>query len=262
MRHRSPRFELVHLGCLASALLAGCLHDPLTEERPAPDAAAASRDAGVSADPRPLPALIVQPPRIIFEDTVVGASNLLFLVVRNPAQADQAYAVTVQGDDARHFELGKSYCRGVVRGKGDCLLELSFSPRSAGVHEGTLVITTDRTIEAPLSGRALPPAELRVEPRSIDVGDIPAGTIVNRDIVVTNVGEGASGPGMLQRRSYVPEWSVTRTSCFEPLPPGGSCSASLTFVSHVPGTFVATIDVLGFGPTGGTSAIELRARVP
>jgi hypothetical protein len=68
-------------------------------------------------------------------------------------------------------------------------LELRYHPRTSAQHAVALVVTSDKgVVRVPVSGSALGPPKLNLNPASIDLGNVPLGTTNVLPLTLTNEG--------------------------------------------------------------------------
>jgi hypothetical protein len=123
--------------------------------------------------------------------TAVGSvSSSQYIEIANSMQTKpQPYTVSVTDD----FVVDTSKCPSPVPGFWGCPLYVSFQPKTAGVHTGTLSLTfpgvsaaETLTLTGSSTGTAGPVASL---PASLDFGGVTLGTNSTQPVAIANIGQ-------------------------------------------------------------------------
>jgi len=191
---------------------------------------------------------------------------------------------SITGTNAGDFTLGVTTCVEPTATLHDssCLISVRFRPAAKGARTGAISVVTGRnsyTRKDPLIIRNLrgvgvtKPVVTPKNPRAstnptvLDFGSqrplkVPGKT---RSVTVSNPGNGTLNvTGVIVTDSTVPgahiDYTVNATDCLGGVPPGGSCTITVTFVGHAVGARGAVLVITGNAP-GGPRLVELRASV-
>lgn len=140
----------------------------------------------------------VNPRRLDFGTTAVGSVRRLELVVQNRGLETLTGRVRVEGlprpenfRDGGDAPLGQTTTFAIAA-RGDATLTITYAPTSLGVDDGALLIETGTCGErcgllVDVAARASE-GRVRLEPGTIDFGDVGIGQPARRTITVSNVG--------------------------------------------------------------------------
>lgn len=133
---------------------------------------------------------------------------------------DQSFSIT-SNDPVCLVRLSKSK---------RCDYRVVFSPGEVGINERVLVIG-ERLLT--LRGRGLLSNQLTLTPSSWNLGDIVAGSVHTRDVTISNNGDNALAPPLLNDQRL----TVTESTCNEVILPKESCRYRLRFQNGSAGPF-------------------------
>ena len=146
---------------------------------------------------------------------------------------------------AGDYNLPENGCGSSLASGAKCTFTVEFSPTVPGTRIGSVTIQSTAAGFIPvvvgLTGTGLPTAQLVVSPSALSLGSVEVGSNSNsQQITVQN-----PGTGTLQGLSISTEspFSVGSGSCGTSLPPGGSCTAPVTFSPAVSGNQSGTVVV-------------------
>ncbi|HEY6446185.1 MAG TPA: choice-of-anchor D domain-containing protein [Acidobacteriaceae bacterium] len=199
-----------------------------------------------------------------------STSQSLELLVSNPGnspvtinsiESTPQFAATSQPG----YYNSPSFCGGILSAGSTCAIEVVFSPTQAGgAVSGSLIIhSTAGTIRAGLSGTATASAEaIHITPTTINFGgSLIGGTTTNHNDAVTVYIDNTGGaPVTFSTAPSITgvapapaaDFQFRDSTCYQylplyanstpppPMPPGASCSFTLTFVPSLPATEKAT----------------------
>jgi len=199
------------------------------------------------------PAVVLQPPFIVFNKTNVAATSTQTLSIKNEGE-ETLYVSNISFTDTTQDGSGAAldYSTNAqfpitVPPKaegGSAIVTLSFTPRQIGQRNATAVFyTNDRNVEASLQGEGTS-ARLKLEPAALDFGSV----LVNnpsapKDLTITNTG---NGPLTLSSMTLGgADMKYFLMAPFQPitLPPGASTKVSLTLRPDEERPFRATLVV-------------------
>lgn len=177
----------------------------------------------------------------------------------NPSSADVVFTnlgdgpamvgpASITGSDGFVLQDG---CFQVSLGPDEsCFVEVAFAPKRAGRHTASLVLggsgpASGRTV--PLSGTALPQADIQIEPDSIDFGVLAAPfAAVTRQVVVRNLA-GNSVSFRVQTAGFFGRalTTIRNNTCGSgPLAVGASCRLDLSVRPSRDGPFAGSLEVV------------------
>jgi len=175
------------------------------------------------------PRVVLSPEEIDFGETPVGAGIVEFVEISN--QGDEGATIgeaSIEGDDG--FAISGTDCPEFLEAGGRCQYTLAFTPGQEGPHNATFgldVADADR-ISIRLSGSALAPADVTLDPGVGEFGEVPVGEQSERIFVLDNQGEqpAAITDGPVVDGEY---FSLQSTDCTVSLGPGDSCQINVLF---------------------------------
>ncbi len=164
------------------------------------------------------PVVAVAPTSIAFGDQPIGtASANRAVTVTNSGSAPVSIGdVSLGGAGAAHFRLGANTCTvGTNVSPGtSCVIQVAFSPTSAGLKAGTLNVTADGVVSsATLSGNATAPADTQAPSAPTGLTATAVGTSridLSWNVSTDNVG--VAGYRVFRDGSATPLSTVTGTS--------------------------------------------------
>ncbi len=198
----------------------------------------------------PLHAKVLAPARLVFEpvkkvdfgDQVVGSSKAEFITIRNdgdvPTEKLEIQPLTAPFAFKWASEKAgeKDLCGQAVHGGRRCLVQVAYSPTTAGVVTADLKMgysdgATTQSLVLPLKGRALAPANLEVTDKgAIDFGTALFGAKVDRVLTIKNTGE-LPAVSLQLGVPIVPNgaFAAIESSCKERVEPGRECTVKTRF---------------------------------
>src|SRR5262249_13621807 len=145
--------------------------------------------------------LTSDPASVTFAQTVVGQSATpVPLTIHNIGGASTGpLSLAITGANVGSFSTTNDTCSGqALAGGGMCTLAVSFAPTAAGQFGATLTIGDGtKNLLITLSGTAVGPALLTVDPTAFSFGAVAPGQSVGHSFVIANTGASTSGPLML-----------------------------------------------------------------
>ncbi len=182
--------------------------------------------------------------------TLVNTSNVGMLLRKQTATGDYAIAPG-----------GTCVVGGVVDAGDPCTVNVTFTPTAAGTRDGALVLSTTASSSPaviPLSGDGTAGTPgFSVNPTSLSFGNQRVGTTsTSRTVTVSNPG---TGPLSLRSITVGGNFARSGGTCTSStaLPPGGSCTVTVTFTPAATGTRNGT---LTFGDDAATSPQQVALR--
>jgi Cys-rich repeat protein len=184
-----------------------------------------------------------------------------------PASGVTARIEAPDGGPAVGFSLQNS-CAGEVSAIAPCIVALEFSPTKAASYSAVLRLTSDTggTTSALLLGSAFAPGSLllAVAGSSNEFGDVAVDAPRTIDFTLTNSGNVASG--RLTITTSNPVFLVNEAGCGldsgTGLPPGGTCTFSVTFDPETSETVTANLSIQSPGAGETATPLTGRGRLP
>lgn len=198
-----------------------------------------------------------QPPNYTFPSSEVGTQQSATVSLRNtggtPAQVEQGAMGNAD------FTVQSTTCTNTLGANASCTYTIRFATTSPGQKGATFAVRIQGTpawTTLTVSGTALAPASLVVEPSSWNYGNVAVGTTsAPKTFTVRNIGQSPAqnvfteivGP---QASSFV--WAGGTCSSTSTLPAGGTCTVGVSFRSTSAGANSATLRA---GYNNGSSAL-------
>jgi centrosomal CEP192-like protein len=219
---------------------------------------------GFAYDPPPI---VADPDALAFPPTRVASSTSAEIFFTNMGDGPtRVGTASITGSDRFSLHDG---CLEVSLEPGEsCVVDVAFGPSQAGLHTASLVLAgsgpaSGRTV--PLSGTALPQADIQIEPASIDFGVLETPfTPVSRQVVIRNI---AGNPVRLrlQASGFAGRASprITNNTCGSgSLAVGASCRLDLSVRPSRDGAFAGSLQVLSspYLEVLGTAPVTGEAR--
>jgi hypothetical protein len=196
---------------------------------------------------------------LTFPDTVVGGTSQTqsILVANNTDYADSPPNITLGGSDPSQFSLDASGCNVSVGGNGNCSVNVTFEPTSAGQQNATVNMGGQ---SVPVTGTGTQ-ANANVAPSSISFGSQPVATDSGAtDITLTNNGTAPLTYGSTTVGGANPgDFPVSDADCItkQTLAPGAQCTITADFVPVAAGGRSATLTVHDGDPNNPTQTVSL-----
>ncbi|HEX6254178.1 MAG TPA: choice-of-anchor D domain-containing protein [Euzebyales bacterium] len=188
-----------------------------------------------------VPRLNVVPEQIDFGDVVVGDEPRIDVEVRSVGTADLEVG-DVLLDASPSVTLADDKCTDRVLAPTEtCVATVGFAPRESGSVGGVVVVVSNDPAGAPevrVTGRGIEPTVpvLRLEPSSLDLGQVSVGDTVDRDVTALNVGTAELSIGRIHLEDGGDVVTVARNRCSgRTLPVGGSCGVTVRFAPEEAG---------------------------
>lgn len=140
-------------------------------------------------------------------------------------------------------------------GGQSCNFRVRFAPALRGVTDATITARSPGSGSASMgvSGRAIAPARLLVDPARLDFGDVVVDGAAVLDLTISNIGDEPLPPVTTSVRDETASaFGVSENGCAEPLPPRGACSVSVSFSPRATGPHAAVLS-LDAGRVGSLS---------
>jgi len=156
---------------------------------------------------------------------------------------------------------GNSYCTApplTIPTGGSCTIPLLFSPTAVGARNSSLVITSNDPqgpVSIPVSGMGVAIAIAEVSPAALIFGSSQIAVISPPQIVtLQNVGRGVLNSGTVTASA---NFTVSANNCVNPVPPGGSCTVTVTFTPSSAGPFAGLLTFTNDAGFGGKQVVSL-----
>jgi centrosomal CEP192-like protein/ASPM-SPD-2-Hydin domain-containing protein len=144
-----------------------------------------------------------------------------------------------------------------LAGGQSCNFRVRFAPALRGVTDATITARSPGlgSVSMGVSGRALAPARLLVDPARLEFGDVVVGGAAVLDLALSNVGDEPLPPvtGSVTGEA-AGDFRVSENDCSEPLPTRETCSMKVSFSPRATGPHAA---VLGLGAGVGSLGVDL-----
>lgn len=152
----------------------------------------------------------------------------------------------VPGTDSSHFGQNNQ-CIGTLAPNATCIITITFAPSTPGAKSATLQVSgaPGGTVSAALTGTALTPANVTLEPashsfRTALVGSQSAAVT----FTVRNTGEATSGPiTAALAGTNLNQFAISANTCTVPLAGGATCTVSVRFAPTSGGDKSASLQV-------------------
>ena len=210
-------------------------------------------------------ALTFSPPVVVFVPTPLGAANFGALTVADSGNSPvHLNAVDLGGPDSPDFQLGGYGCSppGTILPQSYCVAELTFQPKAQGIRLASLLFHDNATGNPQtviLFAQALAGTDL-LTLYPDDSVFAPAG-VGSSEIVGFEIRNEGTQPATVNQISITganaSDFNVSFASCGPlplDLPPGGYCSADVTFTPSAIGGRIAELDVSSNLPGNQLSA--------
>jgi centrosomal CEP192-like protein len=145
-----------------------------------------------------------------------------------------------------------------LAGGQSCNFRVRFAPTLRGVTDATITArsTASGSVSLGVSGRAVAPARLLVEPARLEFGDVVVAGAGVLDLAISNVGDEPLPPVTASvSGEAASDFRVSTNGCSQPLPSQGTCSISVSFSPRATGPHGAVLR-LDAG-RGGSLGIDL-----
>jgi hypothetical protein len=225
--------------------------------QPTASASASLSGTGVTSDPLRLTPSIVDFGSVM-SDT---ASDARTLTLRNSGSS-AIEALTITSSNPA-FVIDVQACPPIAPGAA-CTFAVTLKPTIAGIQQAIISLTTAEGIllaTAKVTGVGLAhttPPPLVTSPPTLDFGTVTVGTRSAPQVfTVVNGGDETTGPLSVQKTDGLAGGAsefATTTTCAAGLPPGATCTVSVTFQPTATGRASAAITVTdGTRATNGTA---------
>lgn len=219
-------------------------------------------------------AVAVTPSPAAFGDVNIGSTSAsqTLTVTNGGGSTTSALNVALGGTDPSQFTIvaGSNGCQGVALGAGStCTVAVQFTPNNTtgGSKSATLTVTTSTgSASGALTGNAVAPAALSIDPASRDFGSVVTNTnsAALTFTVTNNGGVTSATPVVAVNGTNASEF--TATGCTTAIAAGGNCTVSVVFRPTSQGPKSATVSVTAGATTvsGGLSGngIQMAQIVP
>lgn len=217
--------------------------------------------------------MTLSPTAVSFYDTTLNTTTVARTVsLTNTGNGPLSLGTITVTDD---FAVSQN-CNGVVlSGGAACTLSVTFSPRSAGAHAGTVSVPSDSNGVAgtlstiALTGNGKSAFNITLTPTAVDFGTQligSASSVVN--ITVSNTGITAGGLGTISVSGA--DFSIRANTCGATLQPQTGCTVSLVFAPSASGVRTGsltipsdagtqTVTLTGVGQTSATDTLSQLA---
>jgi CSLREA domain-containing protein len=213
----------------------------------------------------------VSPVSLSFGSLVNGSrSPAKTIVVSNVGTANLAVgAVSVAGVNGSEFSKQSDACSGQIVGPGaDCSLEVVFSPASSGSKTGNLLIpsndpdTPTAAIFLSGTGTPIPVPNISVAlggDLQVAFGQIPSGTFLNRNVVISNSGTADLTLGNIAQADPLssPFRILTDGCSGKTIASFANCTLTLRFEPTAAGDYNDRFDIPSNDPDAATLLISV-----
>jgi len=186
------------------------------------------------------PRLAADPASIDFGVVELMQSRDRTVTVRNGGGGETGVITpTVQGNQ---FTVTSNDCMRLTM-TGTCTITVRLVPIAGGAQAGKLVLTADPggTLEIPLTGSGLPPADLNINPPTDDFGASPLGVGSTPHIfTITNLGE---MPTNALAAAASDDFAVSSNGCGSGLATQASCTVEVVFTPMSGGPHMGTLTI-------------------
>lgn len=196
-----------------------------------------------------------------FSSTAVGQTSVLPVTITNTGGgALNLTGISNSGIDPTNFSH-TSNCGGNPLAPGSyCTVEVSFTPATAGSFSATLNIN-DNGSGAPqavtLSGTGANPPSVSLSPRSLSFPAAAVGATSTLPFTITDSGNSTLNVTVISKCGSNPtDFSHTSNCGGNPLAPGSSCTAEVSFAPASNEAFSATLSITD-NATGSPQAVTL-----
>jgi hypothetical protein len=127
-----------------------------------------------------------------------------------------------------------------------CNFRVRFTPVLRGVTDATITARSPDagSVSLSVSGRALAPARLLIDPAQLDFGDVVVAGAAVLDLAISNVGDEPLPPVTSSvRGEAASDFRVSENGCSTPLPTRETCSLSVSFSPRATGPHAAVLDL-------------------
>jgi hypothetical protein len=202
--------------------------------------------------PATLPFTWSTPTSINFGNEPVGVSTSLntgpsTVSIRNISSTPVTIS-SIVASPASIFSASNS-CGGTIPAGGLCALALNFTPGQPGTRTGTITVNSNASnspITIPVTGTGTITEFTQASATSLTFGTQNVGTTSAPQLVtLTNIGDATASLTIYY--PYLGTDYYAEDDCSNPLPPGGSCVAEVTFTPTQAGLRTGTLLVQGSG---------------
>ncbi|MEZ2347939.1 choice-of-anchor D domain-containing protein [Terriglobus sp. RCC_193] len=201
--------------------------------------------------------LAVSPASIAFYDTALNTTTAVRnVVLTNSGNSSlRLGSITVTDDFAV-----SSNCNGVsLAGGGTCTLSVTFTPKSAGTHVGSISIPSDSNgtsgsvATVALTGNGKSAFNITLMPTSVDFGtQLVGSTSATANVTVSNTGTSGGALGSISVSGG--DYSVQANTCGTSLASQVGCTVSLVFKPTASGSRTGTLTIVS---DAGTQIVPL-----
>ena len=177
-----------------------------------------------------------------FGSVVIGNTATQTIQFSNPGTiAATSLSITpLTGAYSLTSETQADACGTSLAPSQTCSIVVAFSPASAGVAQGSLVVSyngggTSQTIQVSLTGKGVEPAALTLAPPQFNYGSVEVGVSVDQTFTLSNEGQaaatGLSATALMSPFSFKGSGNFPGSTgtCTATLAPGASCTVVVTF---------------------------------
>ena len=198
------------------------------------------------------PSVILSPTSLTFGTQLIGTSSspLPVTLTNNGKAALDIHKIATSRNSSE-----TNNCPSSVPPKGQCTIYVSFVPDARGKLNGTVTIKDNAANSpqaVPLTGVG---TVVSLLPSSLNFGDQKVGTTSQpQTVTLTNLGKGAVAILLIHFNGAL-DFAQTN-NCGSSVPPGGTCTISVTFTPKYKKLRIATLDVSDNGG-GGPQKVAL-----
>jgi hypothetical protein len=141
------------------------------------------------------------------------------------------------------FIVTSNGCVGKLAPRATCTIALAYTPTATGTQHGTLQINSNasggqRSVK--LTGQGFAPS-LKVQPKSLNFGQIFAGGSTPRDVTLSN--PSSVSITLTVAPAATPPYNVTGNTCASIAPNGGTCTVTVEFAPLARGKFTGKLEI-------------------
>lgn len=222
----------------------------------------------------PKPGLSVSPASNNFGTLALNLKSdaVVFTVTNTGGSATGTLTTAITGPAASQFEKAADNCSASLAAGASCQVSIRFAPTNAmpSDKEATLTVTggPGESATASLSGAAVTPGTLQLNPTSVGFGDVVTGySSDQRTITITNTGMTTSGMiGVTLAGADSGQYEIVTNGCAI-LAPGVTCQVVLRFNPTTVGAKIGSVIFMAMGAISsatlsGTGKAHVEPAVP
>lgn len=199
--------------------------------------------------------------QVLFGDVPLQSEPEATLQLSNPTDTSSGPIELITNHAA--FQLVPARAGECASGRAElaagqsCNFRVRFAPVLRGVTDATITArSASGSVSMGVSGRAIAPAQLIVDPARLEFGEVVVKGAAVLDFTITNIGDEPLPPITTSvSDEAASDFRVGENGCSEPLLPRGNCNVSVSFSPPATGPYTAVLS-LDAGRVGSFS-VEL-----